>query len=61
MVTALDSVAELSVNLMRLPHRILNTLAVTVLGFLMWPSRAHHYFDIQADSFVGTTQQYENL
>lgn len=39
----------------------LNTIAVGVMGFLLWPSRASHYFEIQTDHFVGSTQQYEDL
>lgn len=39
----------------------LDSLAVLVMGFLLWPSRSHKYFEMQAESFVGSTQQYENL
>lgn len=40
---------------------ILDTIAVSILGFMLWPSRARMFFEISTDHFIGSTQQYEDL
>lgn len=40
---------------------VVNTFWFGALGWMLWPSRANRYFEIQQDSFVSSTHQYEDL